>query len=102
MYNGDDKVIVTVAVILSVASSSQRDSDNGNASYYVADEWYKVSGIKMWYWGDCGASSKCQSTKMACPMREWGAGAGLVRYGMYRVMTPSLDLRRFWEGCELL
>ena len=21
----------------------------------------------MWYWGDCGASSKCHSTKMACP-----------------------------------
>lgn len=26
----------------------------------------------MWYWGDCGASSKCHSTKMACPTRGGG------------------------------
>ena len=94
-------VIVNVAVTLSVASS-QRDGDNGNSSYGVVDEWYKISGIKMWYWGDCGASSKCHSTKMACPTRGvlaqgWCAMGCMVEWLLLWISRGFGKAVNFWK-----
>lgn len=57
----------------------------------------------MWYWGDCGASSKCHSTKMACPTRGGGCWrrAGAL-WDVWYNYDSFFESPGVWESCALL